>query len=217
MLFPQDVFSHWTVIDFVGRDSKSNQLYRCKCSCGVEKVIRKSTLVSGDSSMCRSCSLKNKYEYQEDIIGKKIKKCTVIKRIENAKDQACYLIRCECGKEKTALGYRLKAGNGTACPHCRIKTHGMTYTSTFKIWTGILRRCKNPNFKNYKYYGGRGIKVCERWLKFENFFQDMGIRPEGLQIDRIDNDGNYEPGNCRWVTPKENNSNRNIVRKKREI
>lgn len=83
--------------------------------------------------------------------------------------------------------------------------HGMSKTPIYKIWIGILSRCYNPKVKIYKYYGGRGIEVCDRWRKFENFYEDMGDRPTGLQIDRIDTNGNYEPSNCRWVTSKENN------------
>ena len=69
-------------------------------------------------------------------------------------------------------------------------------------------RCQNPNHEYYEYYGGRGITVCERWMDFANFLQDMGEKPEGLTLDRIDNDGNYELGNCRWATRKEQVQNR---------
>ena len=83
--------------------------------------------------------------------------------------------------------------------------HGMAGTPIYKLWAGILTRCYNAKVKIYKYYGGRGIKVCERWHDFSNFYADMGDRPRGLQIDRINNEGDYTPDNCRWITPKENN------------
>lgn len=81
-------------------------------------------------------------------------------------------------------------------------------TPTYNTWMNMIQRCTNANAPGYKHYGGRGITVCERWLKFENFLADMGERPEGLTLDRIDNDGNYEPGNCRWATCEQQNANR---------
>ena len=87
-------------------------------------------------------------------------------------------------------------------------THGMYQTSTYTVWRGILRRCNNPKNKDYPRYGGRGIKICKAWLKFENFLSDVGVRPEGMQLDRIKNEGNYERENVRWTTPAKNSNNR---------
>ena len=87
-------------------------------------------------------------------------------------------------------------------------THGMWQTPTYRSWYAMKRRCTNQKYRDFRLYGGRGIKVCDRWKSFENFFADMGVRPEGKTLDRIDNDGNYESGNCRWATPKEQQANR---------
>lgn len=86
--------------------------------------------------------------------------------------------------------------------------HGMKHTRTYQKWNSMKNRCFNPRLKNYKNYGGRGISVCESWLKFENFLSDMGIAPDAHSLERIDNDGNYEPGNVRWATAKEQQRNK---------
>jgi hypothetical protein len=86
-------------------------------------------------------------------------------------------------------------------------THGMTGKPTWRSWREMLARCQNPNNDRYASYGGRGIKVCDRWQLFENFLADMGERPDGTSLDRIDNDGNYEPSNCRWADAFEQQAN----------
>lgn len=85
--------------------------------------------------------------------------------------------------------------------------------TTYHVWGGMLARCTRPTHTAWHNYGGRGISVCERWRVYENFVADMGLRPEGRTLDRIDNDGNYEPGNCRWATQDEQNSNTRVSRR----
>jgi len=87
-------------------------------------------------------------------------------------------------------------------------THGMAGTKIHKVWKNMLQRCYNSNHPGYNNYGGRGITVCFRWQFFENFYEDMGNVPEGMMMDRINNDGNYEPDNCRWVTKQISNINK---------
>lgn len=149
---------------------------------------------------------------QMDISENKYAKLTVIKfsHVDKKTRRTFWLCKCDCGNTKIVCGILLKNGNTRSCGCLRTypKTHGMSGTTEHNIWRGITSRCKNRNNKDYHLYGGRGITVCDRWCDFENFLADMGKRPSKLfSIDRINNDGNYEPSNCRWATAKEQKAN----------
>lgn len=143
---------------------------------------------------------------------------TVLARAaNNPKNKSYYLCRCECGTEKPVDGYNLRKGLSPSCG-CVTRSrrgrdsptykHGRSFTGTYNSWSMMKRRCQDPTNNRYAIYGGRGITVCDRWLDFANFLADMGDRPEGTTLDRIDTDGNYELGNCRWATPSEQAFNR---------
>ena len=144
--------------------------------------------------------------------GDKFNELTAIKFSHKKGTNQVWLFRCDCGKEKIISVDKVKSGHTKSCGCFKLK-HGMSRTKLHKSWQGMKQRCFNSNRKGYENYGGRGITVCNSWLKFENFYRDMGKRPKGLSLDRIDNDKGYCKENCKWSTRKQQNNNtRNIKR-----
>ena len=156
-----------------------------------------------------------------DITGEKYHKLTAIKRVENINGRVTWEFRCDCGNTIYLNKDRVLAGNDHSCGCQKRKQcgslnyiHGKTDTPLYEIWKSMKQRCCNQNVSNYHNYGGRGIKVCDEWMRDFKAFYDWAITngwKKGLSIDRINNDGDYSPSNCKWSTRTEqlNNTRQN--------
>lgn len=155
-----------------------------------------------------------------DLTGMRFNRWTVQGRgPNNTKGQAQWVCKCDCGSERLLVSVSVRTGHSKSCGCLKLEVlkerstkHGHAHmgkiSPTYQSWAGMLARCTDANHKNYAAYGGRGIKVCERWKSFKNFLADMGEKPAGTSLDRKDVNKGYTKANCRWATPIEQGRNK---------
>lgn len=213
-------FYDWTVLSRADGDF-DEPFWNCRCKCGNQHRVSGAALRKGKSQRCKSCASREKprpsgLKSSPNLKGKKFGKWLVLEKAPSVGGRSRWFCECECGEKAVVIAQTLLNGHSSKCRKCYKPdgniTHGCCTDGKipeYHIWNSMKNRCLNPNDKGFKNYGARGISVCDEWKNsFESFYEYVGQRPfDGASIDRIDNDGNYEPGNVRWATPKEQMAN----------
>lgn len=218
-------FGRLTVIGYEGIKG-GKAAWRCHCECGGRFVAIGAELRDGRRKSCGCLSREERSKrMQKDITGQAFGRLTAISVVgQDGRGQVVWLCRCECGEKVQAVATKLIQGRKQSCG-CLVRerlvevnrTHGMSGTPIYAVWTGAIGRCHNPNHAAYARYGKRGITVCPAWrASFDAFYEHVSqlqrFGEPGLELDRIDNDRGYAPGNVRWVTGKANSNNRSSSR-----
>lgn len=208
-------FGRLTVIHYVGLNQHGKPLWLCRCTCGVEKHVAAPGLQSGRTRSCGCLRREVGHARMfQDLSGQRFGRLQVLgyagKKACGEQQLTLWHCRCDCGTAFDCRAGALKNGNTRSCG-CTHYKHGMARRREYFLWFGMIGRCHDPKARGYKRYGAKGISVCDRWRSsFIAFHEDMGPCPSlRHSLDRYPNQcGNYEPGNCRWATTREQARNR---------
>lgn len=204
-------FGKLAVVSRAENNNKNQSMWNCVCECGERKIVLGYSLTSGKTRSC-GCQRKESAHkvHFDDLSGVRFGKLIVIERAENRNKHTMWKCECDCGAITLVGANELKEGITKSCGCLRFEsknfTHGFSSTRLYSIWNGIKERCLNENSPAYKWYGGRGIMICEEWIEDFVCFYDWAMEngyKEGLSIERIDVNGNYEPSNCKWIPLKQ--------------
>ena len=200
-------FGKLIVLEF-SRMTKNCSYWACLCDCGNKKIIQGRHLITGNTSSCGCLAIEqariNGRTRILSLEGQKFGQLSVINLNKTFKGESYWFCVCKCGSKRIVRGSSLVSGATKSCGCFRLenpprKTHGMTYSPTWNSWQSMHIRCSAKDGKMFKVYGSRGITICKRWFKFENFLADMGERPIGKTIHRLDNNKGYYKKNCVWA------------------